>query len=97
MMNKPQEITNRFDIPSGNTLKVQNKEKHNNKQQQCETCWYLEKDNNNQTIARYRTWRTTALLPPYRTQTGWERYTPDGKLLAREVRYSEHRNTQCLH
>ncbi len=91
------DITQRFEINPGHSITVQNQQANSNSIHHCETCWYLEKDASNTTIARYRTWTTTALLPPYRKQIGWERYTVDGRLLSREVRYSKQDQPSQLH
>lgn len=53
-----------------------------------ETRWFTERDATGQLVARYRTWFNQGQEAPWRQQLGWERYTPAGELLVREVRYA---------
>ncbi len=41
-----------------------------------------------QLVAHYRVWMHLSDGTPQRLQNGWEKYSPDGVLLDREVRYS---------
>lgn len=50
------------------------------------TRWFEERAPDGRLIACYRTWREDYRRPPYRIVTGWERWSPTGALLAREVR-----------
>lgn len=91
------DIIVRFDIKPSHTLKQQNHEQSARAQTNYETCWYIEKDEQKQIVARYRSWSNQATQPPYRAQLGWERYSPTGTLLEREVSYSEPDTTEYLH
>lgn len=62
-----------------------------------ETCWLSEHDERKNLVARYRTWTNRSLKPPYRQQTGWERYSLSGELLDREIRYSKRADMMYLH
>jgi hypothetical protein len=61
------------------------------------TCWLSEHDETKSLVARYRTWTNRSLKPPYRQQTGWERYSLTGELLDREIRYSKRADMTYLH
>lgn len=87
----------RFDINPAHTLKQQNHEQTEQSQTLYETCWYVEKDDEMNIVARYRSWTNQALQPPYRSQIGWERYSASGTLLEREVRYMKPETTDYLH
>ena len=62
-----------------------------------ETRWLEERDAARRLVARYRTWTNRSSVPPYRTQLGWERFSPAGELLVREVRYSTRESVARLH
>jgi len=85
-----EDIIIRFDIDPSHSLKQQNTEHYDQAQMHYTTRWYVEKDNKERIVARYRSWSNQAKLPPYREQIGWERYSPTGTLMEREVRYSKH-------
>lgn len=87
----------RFDISPTHTLKQQTVEQKERAQTLYETCWFVEKDDQNNTVARYRSWTNQSMQPPFRTQIGWERYSPSGTLLEREVCYSKRESTDYLH
>jgi len=84
-----EDIIVRFDIDPSHSLKQQNTEQHEQDHTHYTTCWYVEKDKHQRIVARYRSWSNQAKQPPYRAQIGWERYSPTGTLLEREVRYSK--------
>jgi len=54
--------------------------------QRC-TRWFVERDERSRVVARYRCWTSRGTVAPFHQQLGWERYSPDGTLLVREVRY----------
>lgn len=92
-----EDIIVRFDVDPAHTLKQQNREHVERPQGFYTTCWYVEKNPAGDVIARYRSWSNQTKYPPYRAQLGWERYTPGGTLLEREVRYSKQQDTDTLH
>lgn len=92
-----EDIIIRFDINPAHSLKHQNTEQLERGQTHFETRWFVEKDEQDQIVARYRSWSNQAKEPPYRTQIGWERYSPAGTLLEREVKYSKRNITDTLH
>jgi len=96
-MQSLEEITIRFDIDPSHSLKQQNHEQQEKGQTHYETCWYVEKDNQSRVVARYRSWSNQGKQPPYHAQIGWERYSPSGMLLEREVRYSKRGEDDILH
>lgn len=53
-----------------------------------ETRWIEERDADDRLIARFRTWTNRCSRAPHRTQFGWERWSLDGQLLDREIRFS---------
>ncbi len=48
-------------------------------------------------IAHYRVYIHQSGKPPFREQRGWEKFSPEGKLLDREVRYKEQPTGTQLH
>ncbi len=96
-MQSLEDIIVRFDIDPKHSLKQQNREQHERNQTLHETCWYVEKDQQQRIVARYRSWSNQAQQPPFRTQLGWERYSPGGRLLDREVRYLKPDANTVLH
>lgn len=87
----------RFDISPAHTLKQQEVAQKERAQSIHESCWFVEKDDKDNVVARYRSWTNQAIQPPYRMQIGWERYSPNGTLLEREVCYSKRASTDYLH
>ena len=63
----------------------------------CDTKWFIEYDNERKVVARYRSWISRSLKPPYKKQFGWERYSATGALLDREVRYHQRKSMDYLH
>ena len=96
-MQSLEDITLRFDIDPSHSLKQQNREQFEKELSLYETCWYVEKDEQSRIVARYRSWSNQAKQAPYRAQIGWERYSPSGTLLEREVRYSKRDDNDTLH
>jgi len=96
-MQSLEDIIIRFDIDPSHSLKQQNREQLKKEQTHYETCWYVEKDDQQKIVARYRSWSNQGTEPPYRTQIGWERYSPTGTLLEREVRYAKLDDEDTLH
>jgi len=62
-----------------------------------QTRWLDERDAAGKLVARYRTWTRQLSLTPARFQFGWERWSLDGHLLDREVRYSTKSSKAGLH
>jgi hypothetical protein len=59
---------------------------------------WLEEHNKDETlVARFRSWTKQSLTPPYRKQSGWERFSTNGALLDREVKYSKRDTNEWLH
>ncbi len=54
-------------------------------------------DPHSQLVAYYRVWIHLSGKPPFKEQRGWEKYAPDGRLLDREVRYSQQPSGAVLH
>jgi len=96
-MNSIEAIIHRFDINPTHSLKQQNRQQQERSGKHYDTCWYVEKNAAQEIVARYRSWTNQALQAPYRSQIGWERYSPSGTLLEREVRYAELPKTDQLH
>jgi hypothetical protein len=96
-MNSIEAIIHRFDINPTHSLMQQNRQQLERSGKHYDTCWYVEKNAAQEIVARYRSWTNQALQPPFRSQIGWERYSPGGTLLEREVRYAELPNADQLH
>lgn len=96
-MQSLEDIIVRFDINPAHSLKQQHFEQREQNQTHYTTCWYVEKDDQQRIVARYRSWSNQGKLPPYRAQIGWERYSPTGTLLEREVRYAKLDNNTTVH
>lgn len=74
-------------IADGNSLHLEREHTGERGRTHYETRWFTERDGEHKLIARYRTWFNRGLDAPWLMQLGWERYTPAGKLMVREVRY----------
>ncbi len=77
-----------LEIQSGHTLEQQRENIEERARTRYETRWFTEHDAQQRLVARYRTWFNCAMDAPWRQQLGWERYSPEGELLVREVRYA---------
>lgn len=86
-----------FDIPQSHSLTLHQGSTQKRDSTIYETRWMDEHDCNSRLIARFRTWTNRQLKPPYKQQTGWERFSTKGVLLDREVRYFERDNNDYLH
>jgi len=86
-----------FDLPENHSLRPAGSYKLKRDCAIYETSWLNEIDDRQTLVSRYRTWTHRSLKPPYRRQTGWERFSPTGELLDREVRYSKRDDMQYLH
>ncbi len=62
-----------------------------------ETQWLDERNEQDLLVARFRAWSNQSTQPPYRKQTGWERFSINGDLLDREILYSKRANNEWLH
>ena len=62
-----------------------------------ETQWLDERNEQDILVARFRAWSNQSTQPPYRKQTGWERFSTNGDLLDREILYSKRANKEWLH
>ena len=62
-----------------------------------ESRWFEERAPDGRLIACYRVWREDQRRPPYRIVTGWERWSPAGALLARELRRTTRAGVAGLH
>lgn len=96
-MQSLEETIVRFDIHPEHSLKQQNREQHEKNQTIYDVCWFVEKDGDERIVARYRSWCNQAQTAPFRLQVGWERYSPGGTLLEREVSYAKLDNKTTLH
>lgn len=75
-------------ISSEHTLELADTRKSSLHWSQRESLLLKEFDTNSKLIAHYRVWDQQSNKAPYRRQRGWEKYSLDGDLLDREVRYS---------
>lgn len=86
-----------FDLPDDHTLKQISCKTVERDSVVYETQWLNELDASSQLVARFRTWTNRSLKPPYRRQSGWEKFSASGNLLDREVRYSKRDDMSYLH
>ena len=86
-----------FGLAHGHRLRQQSRQQVERDGVHYETRWLNEFDTDNRLVARYRTWQNVAQNPPYRRQTGWEKYSLAGDLIDREVRYSKRESTDYVH
>lgn len=86
-----------FDVPERHTLRLSRSKKIEQASVVYETQWFDEHDSDSKLVARFRSWTNNALSPPYRRQTGWERFSLSGNLLDREVRYSKRKDNDYVH
>ena len=85
-----------FDLAPEHTLSLVREGRTRRGRTRHVTRWLDERDALARLVARYRTWTNRSAEPPYRTQFGWERYSPGGRLLDREVRYSTRASVRAL-
>ena len=86
-----------FALPAQHSLKLSSSNQVTRDNTVFETRWLDEHDEQQNLIARFRTWTNQSTTPPYRKQVGWERYSLSGELLDREVRYSMRETDEYLH
>lgn len=86
-----------FALPSAHSLSVSGSRSETRNGSAYESHWLEERDSHQQLVARFRAWTRQSLQPPYRRQSGWERYSLKGDLLDREVRYSRRDTMAYLH
>lgn len=86
-----------FAVRDNHTLSVSSTRSASRDGSVFETLWLNERDAHKRLIARYRTWTNQSLSPPYRSQRGWERYSPTGDLLDREIRYTRRDTMEYVH
>jgi hypothetical protein len=69
-----------FDIPEGHTLKETSFRRKGTLAQ--DEFWkHEEYDAAGNLVARYESWSCTSIKPPFRTQSGFRKYSPSGSLL----------------
>lgn len=91
------DISQLFDIDDAHTVQCVEEFSTRQNATHYTTYWYHEHDPKSNLVARLRAWVNVGLSPPYRTQTGWERFSVNGELLDREVRYSKRKDNEYLH
>ena len=86
-----------FGVHSSHTLQASRHVRPRHVDERGQTRWLDERDAAGKLVARYRTWTRELSLNPVRQQFGWERWSLDGHLLDREVRYSTKSSKAGLH
>lgn len=86
-------------IRSGHLLELADSKQTKDTPSKRESHLFKEIGPDNKLLAHYRVWTQQSSQPPFRQQNGWEKYSPDGELLVREVRYSrlQEEDTVTLH
>ena len=51
--------------------------------------FYRERDSSDQLVACYRVWTQQSSKPPFKSQSGFEKFSPDGTLQDREMRFGQ--------
>jgi len=95
--NTIQELTGLLDLPDNHSIELMSSSKVERDSVVYETQWLNEHDDSRQLVARFRIWANRSLKPPYRKQRGWEKFSLNGALLDREVRYSKRDDMTYLH
>ena len=92
-------LARRFNICPAHTLiePETDARSHKKRNATCDTKWFIEYDTEHKVVARYRSWISRSLKPPYKKQFGWERYSATGALLDREVHYHKRNSMDYLH
>ena len=99
MAKSHKDIARRFNLRPNHTLKEQPSDArlHHKFDSSCDTRWFIERDNDEKVVARYRSWISKSRNPPYKQQFGWERYSASGELMEREVRYQQADSMAYVH
>ena len=99
MTKSHKEIARRFNLRPNHTLEEQETDArvHKKPSGHCDTRWFIEHDKEQKVVARYRSWISKSLKPPYQQQFGWERYSANGELMEREVRYAARDSMAYVH
>lgn len=87
----------RLMLPASHQLTVTGRKCETRRGSRYESRWLQQLDDCQRPVARYRTWTRQSLSPPYRRQEGWERYSPTGELMDREIRFSRRSDSAYLH
>lgn|GEM_PF-1264280 len=85
-----------FGVEEGHTLTESRRHRSRRRDTLHVTRWLEERDAGARLVARYRTWINRSSSAPYRTQFGWERWSLEGRLLDREVRYGTRESRAAL-
>lgn len=96
-VNSVQELSKVVELSEHHSLTVSRSHKETRGNTVYETQWLDERNEHNKLVARFRLWTNQSTKPPYRKQTGWERFSVNGALLDREIRYSKRDNNEWLH
>jgi len=84
----PNKYRNLLAIKSGHLLELADSKITSENSGERESHLFKELDSDQTLVAHYRVWEQQSSRPPFRGQKGWEKYSPSGELLIREVRYS---------
>lgn len=84
----PNKYRNLLAIKSGHLLELADSKRTSAEAGERESHLFKELNDNQELVAHYRVWNHQSNRPPFRLQKGWEKYSPTGELLIREVRYS---------
>ncbi len=86
-----------FNLSQEHSLSVCRSHREVRNGMQCDVQWLEEYNAQDDLIARSRLWTHAARKPPYKKQNGWEKFSIDGQLLDKEVRYSQRQSNEWLH
>ena len=86
-----------FGIAAGHTLTPARHRRLSRVDRVRDTRWFDEHDAQSRLVACYRSWFERSLRAPFGGELGWERFSPDGRLLDREVRRSTPASVRALH
>ena len=88
MQSRSAELRDIFSIKPRHCLELQSARERIAPGGQRMSAMYIETDESEAIVARYRIWINQSSHPPYRLTRGWEKFSPLGELQDRETRYS---------
>lgn len=78
-----------FDIAADSNILVSDARERVSVKGERSSVLYREFDSSKKLKALYRVWHQTSAKAPFRRQTGWEKLSPAGELLDREMHFDE--------
>ena len=89
MSAREQQLRQIFAIDNEHVIELSDARERTSPSGERSSLFYREKDSSDQLVACYRVWTQQSSKPPYRHRAGYEKYSPDGTLQDREMRFNE--------